>query len=160
MENQKEPENRSCAVCARVLHAVERDGETTWVHEYLGFDEDHPPVPVEQDQIHTEYRCDFCYADNPTFKLPTTSFDAGEFELPFGTVDVASGQNFLACEPCAQLIDKNQWSALLMRVAKSWEERHGHPMADEVKTSLSRYYRKVRKNITGSLKYFDPKEGV
>jgi hypothetical protein len=143
-----------------VLHPVQKGGETAWVHEFLGFDEDHPAVPVEQDEIHTQYRCDFCNVDDPTFKLPTTSFDAGQFELPFGITDVASGQNFLACEPCAQLIDKNQWSSLLMRVTKSWEDRHGNPMPDVAKTALSRYYRKLRRNITGSLKYFDPKEGL
>jgi hypothetical protein len=160
MENEKEPEQRACAVCARILHKAEIEGETHWVHQDLGMGEesDHPAVPVDPGEVHTQHRCDFCNDDNPTWILPVKPFDITDFQDTMG-MDLNTGGNYLACEPCAKLIDKNQWTALQMRVTQSWRERHGADVPDEAQTSLGRYYRKIRKNITGGLRHFDPKEG-
>lgn len=159
-DNLEEPERRSCAVCARVLHSVQTsEGEVHWVHADAQ-EADHVAVPVGQEEVRTEYRCDFCFADKPTWVLPTRAFETGSFEVGSSILDTASGENFSACEACARLIDKNQWSSLIMRVTKSWEDRHGQEMSQVAQTGLARFYRLLRKNITGALRYSEtPWEG-
>lgn len=142
----KEPEKRTCAVCARVLDAYEIDGEVTWGHTLAGADDDHPAVPVEPDEVQTKYRCDFCNEDEPKWVVPVRPFPVPD------QPGVMSGENWSACEGCGHLIELNQWTALLRRVAESWERRHGLPMLPEVKTGLSSVYRVLRKNITGSMR--------
>lgn len=153
MENLEEPEKRSCAVCARVLHVMvgETTGETYWVHAEMDW-ADHPAVPVEQDEVQTAYRCDFCSTDDPAWVLPTNSFASGEFEIVDKTFDTASGKNFACCELCVQLIEKNQWNALVRRVAKIMIEKHGleGEAARNIEPGLKDFYRRLRKNITGA----------
>lgn len=150
---------RVCAVCARVLAKfTDPDGETTWVHG-LQDDKDHLPVPVLREEVQTRFRCDFCNADESKWILPTR-----EFELPF-TGGVAalladgpthmSRADWSACDTCAKLIDTNKWTALLRRVSVYWEKEHGK-MHEAVRTNLAALHRRVRKNITGSLKPFVP----
>jgi hypothetical protein len=157
-ESPKEPEKRACAVCARPLHSVvpEGGGEPSWVHAEMEW-EDHPAVPVAQDEIHVEYKCDFCSADNPAWVLPSRPFDSGEFTVAPGTVvDTMQGENFSCCDTCARLIETNQWNGLVRRVAGIMGEKHGFDPSDEVgqavTTGLKDFYRKLRKNITGGIR--------
>lgn len=138
-----EPEKRSCAVCARVLHALEIDRGTTWIHSLQDQPEDHIPVPVEQHEVRTTYSCDFCNSDESVWVVGARPFPTGG-----GTM---SGENWAACDPCKQLVDMNQWSALARRVMASWERRHGLPMPEEAITALRAMYRNLRRNLTGSI---------
>jgi hypothetical protein len=152
MENLKEPEKRSCAVCARVLHSVvpESGGEAYWVHSEMEL-EDHPAVPVERSEVQTSYRCDFCSGENPLWVLPSRPFDSGSFAVPGAVLDTASGENFACCDACVELIEKNQWNALVRRVARIMVEKHGmQESLGFVESGLKDYYRKLRKNITGA----------
>jgi hypothetical protein len=155
MENLKEPEKRACAVCARPLHSVvpEGGGEIRWVHAEMDW-EDHPAVPVGQDEIHTTYRCDFCSADNPPWVLPTRSFESGSFVVPGGEFSTASGENFATCDECARLIETNQWNALVRRVARIMAEKHdlGEGAQKVLEPGLKDFYRRLRKNITGAIR--------
>jgi hypothetical protein len=155
MEEPREPEKRACAVCARPLHAVvsEKTGETSWVHAEMDW-EDHPAVPVEQDQVHTEYKCDFCSAENPPWVVPSRPFESGMFDVPGTTFDTASGENFAACDECARLIETNQWNGLVRRVTKIMAEKHGlgEEMHEIIASGLKDFYRKLRKNITGAIR--------
>jgi len=155
MENLNEPENRSCAICARVLHAIQLHGETHWVHA----DEenvDHPAIPVEPDEIETEYRCDFCFKANPPWVLPTKPFEADPQVFPgVGLVDSMSGSNFATCDECARLIREGRWNSVVRRVIRSVEERHGlkftGEMGVEIRVQLHEFYNRVRQNVTGDL---------
>lgn len=149
-----ETDTKTCAVCARVLNKLERDGEeTTWIHG-LGSDADHIAVPVEQDEVQTAYRCDFCNQDEAVWTLPTSRFVMPGLENTGFTA--GAGENWATCGACGELIDKNQWSALLRRVVASWETRYGTPMGESSQGALKALYRELRKNIKGSMKPFTP----
>jgi hypothetical protein len=157
MENLKEPEKRSCAVCARVLHAAQIGRETHWVHADLGYDEDHPPVPVGQDEMETQFRCDFCFKADPPWVLPTRAFESGEQRLGDGSlVDTMAGENFAACDECARLIRAGRWNSVINRVMRAVHERHGFPITGDlgraVRDQLNEFYAQVRQNITGPLR--------
>jgi hypothetical protein len=61
-------------VCARVLAAVELDGQWLYEHELIDSPADHPAVPVTADQVHTLARCDFCTDEDPGWIIPARSF--------------------------------------------------------------------------------------
>lgn len=148
MTHTDEPPHRTCAVCARVLNSIvdQEDGSVTYMHALQDLPEDHPAVPVEPDEVQTEHQCDFCFMDKPVFVIP-----ARAFEVP-GQPGVMTGENWAACGACAALIDRNQWTGLLRRVAESWETRHGFQILPEARTSLGATYRALRKNINGSIR--------
>lgn len=148
-----ETEKRACAVCARPLMPVEVDGKTTWIHT-VPDDEDHIAVPVRQDEVQTAHRCDFCTQDKAAYTLPTYSF-----KMPgLGVADITAnaGEDWATCEACAELIEKNQWSALHRRVITTWETRHERPMEEASQGALKAMYRSLRKNISGSMKPLNP----
>lgn len=157
MQDMEEPEKRSCAVCAKVLNSFrdERTGEVSWVHQDLLGEHDHPAVPVAQDEVATEYLCDFCNAQEPEWTVPARPFGTGTLSVGPGELETASGENWAACGPCGRLVDTNQWNALLSRVKQSWRERQGREMPPEAENSLKSVYRTLRKNITGSLRPFE-----
>ena len=146
MSEHEEPEQMACAVCARKLNSRAYDsGEVVYTH--ADFDEenlDHPPVPVDPGEVHTEYRCDFCNADRPLYRLPANSFPVG--------MGAMSGTDWAACALCAPYIEQNQWNALVRHVAASWEARHKEKMPEEVREALRATYRRLRKHITGALR--------
>jgi hypothetical protein len=149
-ENPTEPGQRACAVCARILNSwTDADtGEVIYDHTPQDGAVDHPAMPVEPAAIHTEYRCDFCNEDESAFILPVR-----DFLLP-GTANAHSGTDWSACNPCAALIDLNQWSALKRRCEAVWRFRHGVDMDATRKQGLTILWRAMRKNISGSLRPF------
>jgi hypothetical protein len=141
-----EPEKRSCAVCARVLHALETtDRGVTWIHSLQDQPEDHIPIPVEPHEVRTAYRCDFCAVDESVYVV-----GARPFPMP-GTPNTMSSTDWSACAPCAALVEANQWSALARRVMASWEARQGLPMPEHAITAIRAMYRALRKNLTGTI---------
>lgn len=135
-----------CGVCGHPLNYREiRGGESRFEHALGEQMADHDPEPVPQSQaVVVADRCDFCYADHPQWVVPARSF-----MLMAGH---NSGGDWAACDECAPLIERDQWSALARRAKEGWEERHGVPMPGPVADNLSRMYRLLRRNITGSLK--------
>lgn len=150
-----EPDKRSCAVCARVLHALETtDRGVTWIHSLQDQPEDHIPIPVEPHEVRTAYRCDFCDVDESVYVV-----GARPFPVP-GSAGTMSSSDWSACAPCAALVEANQWSALARRVMASWEKRHGLPMPEHSITALRAMYRALRKNLTGRIEPLNrPHEG-
>jgi hypothetical protein len=134
-----------CAVCGRVLDQIMATGE--WIHSIATWDPDevdHLPVPVEDTEIHTRERCDFCYGDGTVWVVP-----ARDFLDRYGIG--MSGGDWAACETCGQLLARNEWNGLMRRAKLSWEDRHG-PMSPQVERDLRAQYRRLRKNITGAVR--------
>lgn len=129
-----------CEVCGRVLDHV---GGTGYVHTVGDSSVGHRAVPIPQSEaLVVAGRCDFCYADYPEWLVP-----AREFEVVPGHI---SSNDWAACNDCAALIEKHQWSALLRRARVSWESRHG-AMPPAMEQGLARMYRLLRKHMAGSL---------
>jgi hypothetical protein len=129
-----------CETCGRVLDRHPQG----WVHSVGDAEVGHDPVPVPQSQaLVVAGRCDFCYADYPPWVVP-----AREFAVMPGHM---SSGDWAACDECAALIERDQWSALVRRARAGWEARHG-PMDPAAVANLPRMYRLLRRHITGSLK--------
>lgn len=137
------PSRRVCAVCARVLNTVSLDaGGVGYIHTQP-VDDDHPVVPVLPREVEIEGRCDFCNGEMPQWFLPVRTFDTG--------ISI-SLDDWSCCDTCASLLEKDRWTALLRRVKTIWEYREAKKMPAEMEAGVSRLYRKVRKNVTGSIK--------
>lgn len=154
MAGEAETHSHACAVCGRVLDYWEKaDGTSGWRHSIAApAEDDHIAVPVPADQIQVRARCDFCYSDEVAWVVPAREirFEViGSPQPPIGGGGMDA--DWAACDPCSKLIDGNRWNALLERVKRSWEDRHG-PMSPEVEAELKKLYRVLRKNITGALR--------
>ncbi len=140
---------RVCAVCARVLDNFEpKDGGATrWLHTYNP--DGHIAVPVELGEIHVEGRCDFCGDLHPPFELPVRDFEYGD-----GTPleDHGSRGHWAACGPCALLLERRDWEAVIKRAVEADERRTGHPMEVGVRRELRRLYRLVQRNQLGPVR--------
>jgi hypothetical protein len=154
-------ERRVCAVCGRILNAyVSPEGERSWLHTFADLPEDHPAVPVGlSDGIIALPRCDFCSAEDPAWELPARSFVIPGLTL--GPVGNGSHGNWSACATCAQLIDRNQWTALRRRALAAWSdsttgEDTGADGEADVDRQLSQLYRLLRRNVTGPLRRCRP----
>ena len=141
-------EQRVCAVCGRILNSyVPTQGERSWLHTFADLPEDHPAVPVRAAEgITPRPRCDFCSAEDPTWRLPVRSFVLPG--LTAAPVDNGSHGHWAACDTCARLIDGNQWNALRRRALRDWTASSTYPDIDR---QLAATYRLLRKNITGPL---------
>ena len=151
-----------CAVCGRILNAyVSSEGERSWLHTFADLPEDHPAVPVGTGEgIIPQPRCDFCSAEDPAWELPARSFVIPGLTL--GPVDNGSHGSWSACDRCAQLIDRNQWTALRRRALAAWSDsatgQDTDPDRDVAEADLDRQlaqlYRLLRRNVTGPLHRF------
>lgn len=155
-------QRRACAVCGRILNVyVSPEGRRAWLHTYADLPEDHPAVPVDLgDGISPRPRCDFCDSEQPTWELPARSFilpglssapvDSSGPVDSCGPVDNASHGAWAACDSCAHLIDRNQWTALRHRALTAWSKAVDDPAQQAVvDRQLGRLYRQLRRNITG-----------
>jgi hypothetical protein len=142
-----EPENRACAVCARVLNYVTKFGpeeKEGWVHETpLSAPLDHPPVPVPLDKVAVQMVCDFCYGEPVTHVVPARSFD-----MPITGTSVG---DWSACTPCAELIQRNRWSAVITRALALAKERYGAPIPGS-RGLLNDVYTRLQAAITGPVR--------
>lgn len=133
-----------CATCNRVLDLYTDATTTRYQHTLGDSPADHAPVPVEAPPGYRGGHCDFCNADHPAFVLP-----ARDFLLP------VPGQNSLgdwaACQLCADLITKNQWTELVVRVTEIEAHRGLHLGAGGV-AALHGLYALLRHNVTGPLR--------
>lgn len=88
--------------------------------------------------------CDFCFDPNVTHVLPARSFVA--------PLNMGSLGDWACCSVCANLIEKNRWPDLFLRVKNSWEVKKGivmHPLAQNL---IKNVYKRLRKNITGPVR--------
>lgn len=134
-----------CAVCRRVLDVYTDADGVTWKHTLQDAQTNHEPVPIPMPDDYREGRCDFCNQDDMAFRIPVQ-----DFEVP-GLDGHMSRGDWAACRYCARLIEGNRWNDLLTRVMAAREQR-GQDAGPEMRSWLSRLYRTVRKNISGSLK--------
>jgi hypothetical protein len=143
-----------CKVCKRPLERnLAKDTlEETWEHHEQDSLSGHKAVPVEPEVGKVQGRCDFCNQDlgAEKFILPVSDFLAGRSPTT-GKMQGYEG-DWMACGTCAPLIDANQWTALLRRVQRSWEQDHGMPAPEDKKTGWAVLYRMLRRNIAGALR--------
>ena len=132
----------ACAVCGLVLNRrvlASADGLTEeWLHNQPA---DHPTVPVPVSDIRTNFRCDFCLADNARWTLPVAQYEAAPGNMNEG--------DWAACDVCADLVRAGKWNAIVGRVAKAFRAQSGQSVQTE---ALRMVYRQLRANITGPLR--------
>jgi hypothetical protein len=140
----------ACAVCARVLDRVgsfdsdEAEAGVAWAHLLSGAPADHLAVPVPVDQVQVLYRCDFCSVDGPEWTVPAASFAVDG--IPAGSI-----AGWAACDVCAALVGRNEWSALRRRVLARYLPHGlmGDAAEESMGRTLDRTWRQLRANITG-----------
>jgi hypothetical protein len=102
---------KACAVCGYPLERERQGG--SFGHFWRR--EDHPAVPVDVDEIDVNQRCDFCSAE------PVTSVVlARKFDLP--NTRSSSVGPWAACQPCGDLVARNEWGRLVTRVKQNGPE--------------------------------------
>lgn len=138
-----------CGVCARVLERVSdrHTGEVTWLHptDVRKEGEDHPAVPVPQSQVQVAAKCDFCFADGPTWMLPVDHFPIPG--VAASGPEVISHSNWSTCDDCGSLIRRGYWERLADRAARSFRRRHGAVDIESVRA----LYREVQAHTSGPL---------
>lgn len=144
-----------CQVCKSALNS-RMDSEFTAI-TYLhpeGVGTDHEPIPVEPPH---DWRgeCDFCSTGRPEWVLPTRGFTLPDME--HAPDDHMSAGDWAACDECARLIERNQWSRLVERAVTAQISRHPdmEVIRDDLSTRLGRMYRLIRKNTNGTLRPLD-----
>ena len=149
MVEPRDDKGRVCIVCGRPLDYQEGVG---WIHTLssLPDETDHPVIPVlpEEAGEQVRARCDFCFADYPTWILPAEDWET----IP--EMSMSQG-DWAACDACAACIQKNAWNRLLERVQVSYRARHGDlepEVVEEVERAQKRLYRQLRKHATGALR--------
>lgn len=131
-----------CRTCKRVLDEDSRLGFRHTVQD-ASTDHEADPVPYAE-MFDVKGRCDFCNLDHPDFVLPVRDYLVAPGHMNQG--------DWAACTPCAALIERDQWSALIRRVVTLTLEHHPERDSREVEVGVNRVYRLLRKNIAGSLR--------
>lgn len=169
-----EEDRKVCAVCGRILNSYDPpEGDRSWLHTFADLPEDHPAVPVPVGaEIIARTRCDFCNDDNPAWEIPATSFIIPGLTVELADITAGNGSrgNWAACDPCAQLIARNEWTALRRRVLTA-ASAHTTGGADGNSTGhstdgstggvdgqLARLYRLLRRHITGPPRQSTPNQ--
>lgn len=132
-----------CAICRRTLDVVTTPDGGEYRHT-LQDPDDHPVVPVSSDR-RWRARCDFCNAEDGTYRVP-----ARDFTIP-GLDGHGSYGDWCACTPCAMLIDSNRWNDVLRRSIEGHRRTSGEQLNEAGVSALRSLHRTLRKNITGSL---------
>lgn len=111
-----------CRTCSAGLNLVIIVDAGTNVHKNWRhvFPADHPPDPVpdvEMPGTELEGVCDFCSAPNPRWGYKADNFASpAGFDVPSGTeFAYGSAGGWAACDTCADLIDADDFDALLRR---------------------------------------------
>lgn len=139
--NQSIP-HTACGVCGHVLNLYEGSfGQKTWIH-VLETDNDHPPVPVPVDSIHTKFMCDFCLSENARWALPVEDYRSSP-----------NGENvgdWAACDECAELLRNNDWNNLTTKAHNAMLTRHPHPPIS--RSQFNALYKQLRAHIIGEVR--------
>jgi len=132
----------ACGVCGHVLNLYSDAFGERWVHA-LPSDEDHPPVPVYADSIHTTFMCDFCLAEGASWALPVEDYADSS--------TAASSGDWAACDACAALLRVNDWDKLITRtVAASRNRGNSYSRQD-----YELLYQKLRQHVIGKVRRVD-----
>ena len=127
----------ACRTCGLVLdHRLGEDG-SEWMHNESA---DHPAVPVPVDSIDTNFRCDFCLADNARWTLPV-----GQFMMMPGHENYG---DWAACDACAAELRDGRWDQVVTRASDAHEQRHGFTAPRE---AFEEMYERVRRHMTGQV---------
>ncbi|MFF1555876.1 hypothetical protein ACFVX3_33215, partial [Rhodococcus erythropolis] len=104
-----------CSICLTGLDTSLSDNGSTYIHGARHGDPGHEPDPIEAP---ADWRgaCDFCTTGQATWELPVNTFTNHSERIESG--------NWAACNTCANLIEKNQWNALVRRVTTQTLENH------------------------------------
>jgi hypothetical protein len=144
------PEVVVCAVCSRVLDRFEEDlpgggTEDHWIHtaDIRLREEDHPPVPVLPGALASvDFKCDLCFAPNPTWVLP-----AETFEYPGAPGNFSEG-NWALCDECASLYRRGYLDRLSATAIRRSVQFTG-PIDPMVALLTKLMHRELWKHVTG-----------
>jgi hypothetical protein len=153
MADVEDPQPTICETCDRAVDIRATADGVTFTHTIHDPD-DHPVVAVPAPPGWSGGRCDFCSAEQPRFVLPARDFamtDVLDVPAELAGWNYSKG-DWAACEPCALLIQADRWTSLERRSAAEFEKSHGLPRTEEARTATRALHRKLRKNITGSLR--------
>lgn len=148
----------ACGVCARVLDKYDQyEGgklvgvrwQHTEVDKSRGADEDHPVVPIHYSQMaEIKTVCDFCSTPGGSWELPVKSF---VMTIPGRMDPWGSTASWLACDQCAELINRGLWPQVSRRGAESVAAINGTRPEDELPMVRAKH-RLVRKYQYGPLR--------
>lgn len=140
-----------CAVCQHALDIVTSEEGVTFIHASQDPD-DHEVIPVKPGP-EWRGRCDLCSTPGPEYVLP-----AHDFRVP-GQDLAMSGGGWAVCSECAPLIESNQWNAVARRTVAFYVAKHvsdlgqpGVPSVEDYSATVRALHRKLRDNITGSIR--------
>jgi hypothetical protein len=98
---------------------------------------------VDAAKIQVNGKCDFCFANDPGWVLPTESFEtAGRW---------GSDGDWAACDSCAEHLANDDWCGLFTRAVLSWESRHCR-MSHRQAEGLRSLYEQVARHRFGPLR--------
>ena len=110
----------------------------------------------------TETRCDFCSSPDPCWL-----YDCESFERRVGggdgliEVTVRSNGAWLACEPCAELIEHNDSRGLAHRAVGLLRARYGELVShNHIRASVARMHHHFLAHKTGGRRPYAPLEAV
>ena len=133
-----------CAVCRRPLNRFDLDGQVHWLHAGAGTGAaDHPAQPVPADQITQLLQvCDFCCDPDPVWLYRTPPLTL-QLLTDDGELRNQLGDRWLACGPCADLIDADDGRGLLHR-AQTGPAAGANPPSAEVGAIQAAFLRSRR----------------
>lgn len=142
-----------CGRCHRVLEKQTILGQIIWQHPtdmrtFPETYEDHPADPVPLDYSTVEEKCDFCFAPDPGWVLPTHDF----FTIPSVDRRQRSVNDWTACDDCADFIRRNDWDGLTEYARKAYHLRRGTWLEGPAYEALREMYKNVRSNVKGELR--------
>ncbi|MFJ9574569.1 hypothetical protein [Streptomyces bacillaris] len=162
---EREDRTRVCGRCEGQLvpYRMVGDDRIFWRHlsDLMGDESDHEAVvtlgPVVQP-------CDFCTTGlaawiyqvipvGPALVTPTRPPSRTELAQPqAGRSQASHGMNdtpWYACEPCAGLIEADDWKGLLLRTIRLFEQKHSVRMATEHRVMGHQLHQQFRNARTG-----------
>lgn len=147
--------NGACAICHRVLDwETDKDGNNGhWVHTTQDRKvEDHAPVWTPEDAS-TQYRCDFCNVNDPSFELPCE-----DFVIPLLDGHHHSVGEWMCCGECAPLVSSGDWDTLMSRVMKVSPSFSSAALGNAMngRRFLSALYAEIDHHKIGPLKQWTP----
>jgi hypothetical protein len=138
-------DDRACGVCRELLdrHTIRGGEQVTYSHAG-GAVLDHEPIPVRVDEVQLVVRCDFCHDLDPTWLQPARDY------ATVGSHRSSGG--WLACDVCADLINRGVWSGLTNRCANTYVDRHPDDELVAVREAIGQVHRQLRRHLDGPIR--------
>lgn len=113
--------------------------------------DDHPVVAIRPPADYTGGECDFCSGPDSAWVLPAHSFVV-PIQMDDDYLATTGDDGWSACEPCAELIRRDDWDGLLQRHKAEAERKHGLRLDAAMLFPTVLLWEALQHNITGPLR--------